>query len=36
MIKLSNSEHLICFLEYFVINKHIEYRDTRAKDKYEK
>ena len=25
MIKLSNSEHLICFLEYFVINKHIEH-----------
>ena len=36
MIKLSNSEHLICFFEYFVINKHIEYRDMRAKDKYEK
>lgn len=36
MIKLSNSEHLICFLEYFVSNKHIEYRDMRAKDKYEK
>ena len=36
MIKLSNSEHLICFFEYFVINKHIEYWDTYAKDKYEK
>lgn len=30
MIKLSNSEHLICFFEYFVINKHIEYWDTCA------
>ena len=36
MIKPSNSEHLICFLEYFVNNKHIEYQDTRARDKYEK
>ena len=36
MIKLSNSEHLICFLEYFVINKHIECQHTCAKDKYEK